>query len=287
MERISRRRFLGKSAMGITAVGCLTTPAARLRANPLGMPIGFQSWSVQQLLQKDFDGTLKQMAGFGFQSMELCSPPSYRQFGFGSLVNLKGSELRKKINKAGLKCESCHYQWGELKTSLDERIAYAKDLGLRQMILSTFGLPTKAPLDDWKRNADELNKMGEKAKAAGIQLGFHNHDFEFRQIDGKLIYDELLKIFDPKLVKLQFQVAVISLGYEADKYFTEYPGRFISLHLVDWAPAEKKQVPVGQGAIDMKKLFKAAKTGGIRNYFLEMPLDLMKPSVPYLKALKV
>ncbi len=287
MENISRRQFFSKSAIGITAAGSLAGAATKLNANPLGIPIGFQSWSVQQLLQKDFDGTLKQMAGYGFQSMELCSPPSYRQFGFGGLVNLKGAELREKINNAGLICESCHYQWGELKASLDERIAYAKDLGLKHMILSTFGLPANATLDDWKKNAEALNKMGEKAQAAGIQLGFHNHDFEFKEIGGVLIYDELLKIFDPKLVKLQFQVAVISLGYDADKYFTKYPGRFVSLHLVDWSPAEKKQVAAGQGSIDMKKLFAAAKVGGIKDYFLEMPLDLMKPSVPYLKELKV
>ncbi len=287
MNDISRREFLGRSAAGVAAAGCLAATASELFANPLGMPIGFQSWSVQQLLQKDFDATMKMMAESGFQTMELCSPPSYRQFGFGVVANLKGSELREKIQAAGLKCESCHYQWNELKTSLDERIAYAKDLGLTQMILSTFGLPQRATLDDWKKNANELNRMGEKALAAGIQLGFHNHDFEFRQIDGVLIYDELLKVFDPKLIKLQFQVAVISLGYEADKYFTKHPGRFISLHLVDWSPAEKKEVAVGQGSIDMKKLFSAAKTGGIRNYFLEMPLDLMKPSVPYLKALNV
>lgn len=287
MRDISRRQFLGKSAAGVTAAGYLAATARQMRANPLGMPIGFQSWSVQKLIEQDFDGAMKQMAGFGFQSMELCSPPSYRQSGFGVLVNLKGSELRDRINSAGLQCESCHYQWGELKTNLDDRIAHAKDMGLKMMILSSFGLPKKATLDDWKRSADELNKVGEKTHAAGIPLGFHNHDFEFARLDGKLVYEELLKIFDPKLVKLQFQVAVISLGYEADKYFKKYPGRFISLHLVDWSPAEKKQVAVGQGSIDMKKLFTAAKKGGIKNYFLEMPLDLMKPSVPYLKNLKV
>ena len=287
MDAISRREFIGKSAAGITAAGYMAAAASKLSANPLGMPIGFQSWSVQQLIQKDFDGTMKMMAESGFQSMELCSPPGYRQSGFGGLVGLKGSELRDKLNGAGLKCESCHYQWNELKSSLDERIVYANDLGLKQMILSTFGLSPKATMDDWKKNADELNKTGEKTRAAGIQLGFHNHDFEFKEIDGALIYDELLKIFDPKLIKLQFQVAVISLGFEADKYFTKHPGRFISLHLVDWAPSEKKQVAVGQGSIDMKRLFAAAKTGGIQNYFLEMPLDLMKPSVPVLKALEV
>jgi sugar phosphate isomerase/epimerase len=286
MEPISRRKFFSESARGVAVAGYLAAAAAKLNANPLGMPIGFQSWSVQQQIQKDFDGTMKQMAGFGFQSMELCSPPSYRMSGFGVLLGMKGAELRQRINDSGLICESCHYQWDELKTSLDERVAFAKDLGLKQMILSTFGLnAAKATMDDWKKNADELNKVGEKALSAGIQLGFHNHDWEFGKIDGVLIYDELLKVFDPKLVKLQFQVAVISLGYEADKYFTRNPGRFISLHLVDWAPAEKKQVAVGQGSIDMKKLFSAAKTGGIQNYFLEMPLELMTPGVPYLKGL--
>ncbi len=286
MEDLSRRQFMARSALSVAAASLAGT-GSKLGANPLGMPIGFQSWSVQQLLQKDFDGTMKQMAGFGFESVEMCSPPSYRLFGFGGLVNLKGSELREKINSAGLKCESCHYQWAELKTSIDERVAHAKDLGLKQMILSTFSLPQKATLDDWKKNADELNKVGEKVQAAGIQLGFHNHDFEFRQIDGVLIYDELLKIFDPNLVKLQFQVAVISLGYEAEKYFTRHPGRFVSLHLVDWLPAEKKQVAVGQGSLDMRELFAAAKVGGVQNYFVEMPLDLLKPSVPYLKQLTV
>lgn len=287
MENISRRQFFGRSAAGITAAGYLAAAASKLSADPLGMPVGFQSWSVQQLLQKDFDGTLKMMVESGFQSMELCSPPSYSRYGFGGLVKLKASELRDKIKNAGLICESCHYQWTELKTSLDERVAYAKELGLKQMILSTFELPRKATLDDWRKNADELNKLGARAKAAGMQLGFHNHDNEFKELDGVLIYDELLKVFDPDLVKLQFQVAVISLGYEADKYFTKHPGRFISLHLVDWLPSEKKQVAVGQGAIDMKKLFTAAKTGGVQNYYLEMPLELMKPSVPYLKALEV
>ena len=287
MESFSRRQFFSKSAAGFTTAGYLAAAVSKVKADPLWMPVGFQSWSVQKLLQKDFDGTLRQMAESGFQSMELCSPPSYSRYGFGALEKLKASELRNKIKSAGLICESCHYTWTELKTSLDERVSYAKELGLKQMILSSFGLPQKATLDEWKKNADDLNRLGARAKAAGMQLGFHNHDNEFKKLDGVLIYDELLKIFDPDLVKLQFQVAVISLGYEADKYFTNYPGRFISLHLVDWLPSEKKQVAVGQGDIDMRRLFTAAKTGGVQNYYLEMPLELMKPSVPYMKALEV
>ena len=79
----------------------------------------------------------------------------------------------------------------------------------------------------------------------------------------------------------------IEHGFVAADYFTKYPGRFISMHVQDWSPERKEQVPVGQGSIDWKKTFAAAKIGGIKNYFVEMDLDLMKASVPYLRQLKV
>src|SRR5579883_2817680 len=114
-----------------------------------------------------------------------------------------------------------------------------------------------------------------------MQLGFHNHTGEFKELDGVLIYDALMHRLDSKLVKMQFQVSVVSLGFQAAPFFTKYPGRFLSLHLADWSDTEKKQVPIGSGVIDWKNLFAAAKSGGIRNYFVEMNLDAMRASVPY------
>lgn len=280
MLEISRRQFLYGSAMSIAAA------AMELKANPLGMPIGCQTFPVRESIAKDFPGTLRQIAGGGFRMIEMCSPPGYEKYGFGSLAKMKAAEIRDMIKDAGLGCVSCHFQFRELKDSLDDRIAYAQELGLKQMIVSTFGLRHDATMADWMQAADELNKLGEQTQKAGIQLGFHNHDFEFKEIDGVLIYDQLMKELGPKLVKMQFQVAVISLGYEAATYLTKYPWRFISLHLVDWSMAEKKIVPMGRGSIDWKKLFAAAKTGGIKNYFVEMDWDLMQASVPYLRKLK-
>jgi sugar phosphate isomerase/epimerase len=155
------------------------------------------------------------------------------------------------------------------------------------MILSTFGLRPEATMDDWRRAADELNKVGEKTRKAGLQAGFHNHNFEFKEIGGVLIYDELMRRLDPKLVKMQFQVAVISIGFEAVTYLTKYPGRFCSLHLADWSAADKKSVPVGKGVVDWKKLFTAAKKAGVKNYYVEMNMDALKASYPYLHDLKV
>jgi sugar phosphate isomerase/epimerase len=258
-----------------------------LNADPLGLPIGCQVYPVREAIGKDFDGTLRQLAGIGYRMIEMCSPPGYERSGFGSLVNMKASEMRRRIHAAGLGCESCHYGFRELKESLPERIAYAKELGLKQMILAAFGLGKDATLSDWARVAGELNKIGEETRKAGIQTGFHNHNGEFMQIDGVLIYDKLMSELDPKLVKMQFQVSVISLGFEAATFFEKYPGRFISLHLQDWSPSDRRSVAIGQGAVDWKKLFSTAKKGGVKNYFVELNLEAMKASYPYLHALKV
>jgi len=112
-----------------------------------------------------------------------------------------------------------------------------------------------------------MNEMGVKTKKAGLQMGFHNHNMEFGEIEGTLIYDALLKQFDPDYVKMQFQVAVIELGYKASTYFTKYPGRFISAHLADLSPNEKKAVPIGQGIVDWKEFFAAVKNRRRKKYF--------------------
>jgi sugar phosphate isomerase/epimerase len=286
MSTISRRQFLGAGAATVAAA-YLGVGVRPVRANPLGLPIGCQLYPVGKQVGQDFEGTLKQLAALGYRTVELCSPPSYGSSGFAPLAKMKAAEVRKVIEGAGLSCESCHYQFQELKEKLDERMAYAKELGLKQMILATFGLSKSASMADWAKAAGELNKIGERTKKDGIQLGFHNHDFEFEKIDGVLIYDRLMSEFDPKLVRMQFQVAVIRLGYEAATYLRKYPGRFLSLHLADWSSTEKKSVPVGAGVVDWKGLFAAAKIGGIENYFVEMNMDALKASYPYLHDLKV
>jgi sugar phosphate isomerase/epimerase len=142
-------------------------------------------------------------------------------------------------------------------------------------------------MDDVKRAADEYNKMGERSAQAGIQQGLHNEEFECTTVDGKRTYDLLLELLDPKLVKFQFQVSTISQGFDAAEYLTKYPGRFISMHVQGWSAKTKKITPVGQDTLDWKKIFTAAKTGGIQNYFVEMNLGMMKASVPYLRDMKV
>ena len=287
MPEISRREFLKNAAASAAAAGFLSAAPPELRADPLGMPIGCQTWPVREMIAKDFPGTIKQLAAAGFQTIELCSPVGYADSGFAGLAKYSGAELRKILGDAGVTCVSSHFTIIELRENQEARIAWAKDVGLQQMIVPSLDGPAKPTVDDVKRAADEYNKMAELSSKAGIQQGLHNEDFEISTVNGRRTYDVLLELLDPNLVKFQFQVSTISRGYEAAEYFTKYPGRFFSMHVQGWSAQTKKIAPVGQDSLDWKKIFTAAKMGGVKNYFVEMNLEMMKASVPYLHALQV
>lgn len=287
MQIQNRRTFLSSTAKAASAALALSQIPSSMFAGAaaIDMPLGFQSWTVRDMLSKDLTGTLRMMAEQGYQLIEMCSPKGYEHSGFGSFVKMKTSDLRKAITDAGLSCPSCHFGFAEFnEQNLDDRIEFAKEMGMTQMICATFWLPNTATMKDYQDAADKLNKAGEKIKKAGLQAGFHNHDFEFKMLEGQLIYDALLNRFDPELVKLQFQTQVIVHGYKAADYFKKYPGRFISAHLSDWT-SDKKEVPVGKGVIDWKEFFAAAKTGGVKNFFVEMNPDKFKDSAEYIKQL--
>jgi len=287
MPAISRRVFLQKAATQAAVASFFAASALELRANPLGLPIGCQTSPVRSMIEKDFPGTIKTLADAGFQRIELCSPVGYTEFGFGGLAKYKGTEIRKILSDAGVGCESSHFNIKELRANQDASIAWAKDVGLKQMIVPSLEGPKNPTMDDVKRAADEYNKIGERAASAGIQQGLHNEDFELSKVGGQRTYDLLLGLLDPKLVKFQFQVSTISEGYDAAEYFRKYPGRFFSMHVQGWSMKTKKMMPVGQDDLDWKNIFAAAKTGGVKNYFVEMDLEKMKASVPYLRSLEV
>jgi len=287
MCALSRREFLGAATTSAAAIGFLGANPLELSADPLGLPIGCQTWPVRASIAKDFPATIKQLADAGFQSIELCSPYGYEEFGFGGLAKYSPAELRKILSDAGVSCISSHFGIGELRKNQERSIGWAKNIGLTQMLVPSLGGPKNPTMDDVKRAADEYNKMAERSAKAGIQQGLHNEEFELSTVNGKRTYDILFELLDPKLVKFQFQVSTISHGYDAAEYFTKYPGRFISMHVQGWSAETKKIVPVGQGTLDWKKIFTAAKIGGINNYFVEMDLEKMRASVPYLHQLQV
>jgi len=288
----SRREFFKKTGTQAAAAGFLAAGVAEIRANPLGLPIGSQTWPHRALIKDgNFAGLLKMLADIGVQEVELCSPLGYTDF--AGLAD--GKQVKKIIADHGLKCESAHFSMKELREKHAESIAWAKDAGITQMITASLGgnAPT---IDDVKKAADEYNKIAAVSAKAGIQQGLHNEGFEVSMVGGERTYDVLFRLLDPKLVKFQFQMSTISHGFVAHEYFTKYPGRFFSMHVQDVdlnaTPGSQGrgggvQVPVGKGSIDWVKTFAAAKTGGVKNYFVEQSMELTKQSVAALKAMKV
>ena len=282
----TRRSFIRTAAcaLGATALASKISPALRAAALANGMPLGFQTWTLKDQLGQDLPGTLKKMADMGYEATEFCSPRGYKNTPFEKFADVPAKDLRQTIADSGLKCQSSHFNMRELREHLDDRIAWAHEMGLTQMINSTFALPKGATVDDYQRSCDELNVIAGKIKAAGLQSGFHNHNMEFERQNGEFIYDAMLDRLDPALVKMQFQVAAIVVGGKAADFFRKYPGRFISSHLSDWTK-DDKEVPIGQGIVDWKDFFEAAKIGGVRNIFVEMAPPTFPESARYLKAL--
>ncbi len=268
--------------------------ALNLEANPLGMPVGSQTYPHRQRIKGgDFAGLCRDMAELGIGSIELCSPA------YGEFITLAdGKQTRKILEDHGLKCPSAHFALAELRTKQPQAIAWAHDIGMTQMGTASLnghvenGVTT---MDIVKRAADEYNGIAEAAAKAGLQQFLHDERFEMSKVDGGLTYQVLLELLDPKLVKMQFQMSAMTAVGDPVMYFTKYPGRFLSMHLqgVDLkapAPGPGVRTPgvaVGHDSLDWPKIFEAAKTGGVKNYFIEQTWDLTVQGVAYLKALKV
>lgn len=227
---------------GAAAAGFLAASGVKLGADPLGIPIGSQTYPVRaQIAEGKFVEILKNMHAAGIRQIELCSPTGYAQF--ASLAD--GKQTKKIIEDNGLKCISAHYSFNEFRDNLPKAIQWAQDVGLTQM--GTASLPQNmgtaaAPItimsngvtseESIKRAADAYGKMGVTTKAAGIQLFLHNEGFEnSRTNDGRLTYPILLSALDGDLVKMQFQMSSMRTIGNPIAYFNLYPGRFISAHV--------------------------------------------------------
>jgi sugar phosphate isomerase/epimerase len=284
MPAISRRDFLRTSAAAAGLAG------TALGSTQLSVPIGSQTYPFRQRIKAgDFADVCRDLAQIGVANIELCSP------GYGEFASLTdGKQVRKVIEDHGLKCPSAHFSLKELRTAQQQAIGWAQDIGMTQM--GTASLNGKVEngvttMDAVKQAADEYNRIAEAASKAGMQQFLHDERFEMSKVDGRLTYEVLLELLDPKLVKMQFQMSAMRAVGDPVMYFTKYPGRFLSMHLqgVDLNAPDTGRAPgvaVGHDSLDWSKIFAAAKTGGVKNVFVEQNWDLTVQSVAYLKSLQ-
>jgi sugar phosphate isomerase/epimerase len=293
MRRISRRAFL-KTASASAACAALWNRIPRLLANPLGLPLGLQLYSVRDVLPKDYEGTLKQLAAIGYREVEAA--------GF---FGRTPSQVKQAMDEAGLRCVSAHYPLNQLLPKVDETIQYGKDLGLEYIVCSSPMLKDPArvkepgsraaresmTLDDWRWNADQFNHIGEKVSAAGMRFAYHNHTPEFRSENGVLFYDELLKSTDPAKVSMELDCGWAAVaGQKPAELLYRYPTRICMLHVKDFklTPTSTASDPppsteMGHGTIDYHSIFEAAKKANIKHAFVEQE----QFDVPEMEALRM
>ena len=232
------------------------------------------------MLGQDFSGTMKKLHEVGYAGIEMCSPKGYENAGFAPLMKFSPSELKKRIEDAGLFCKSSHFQNPEVKMdALPATVDFAHELGLSDVVCSAAWLPEDASLDDWKKFADEMNESGAALQKEGLKLGYHNHSIG-PEIEGRELYDVLMELFDPKVVEMQFQIASVSEGFDVVEYIAKYPGRYFALHMHDWDPDTKKIVAIGKGIVDWKKLLTTAKEGGLARYGMIVEIETDKTGDP-------
>jgi sugar phosphate isomerase/epimerase len=300
MGGISRRSFL-KTASASAACAAMWNSVPRLMADPLGLPLGLQLYSVRDLLPKDYDGTLRHVAALGYREVEAA--------GF---FNRIPAEVKQAMDRAGLNCVSAHYPLKDLLPKVDEVIQFGGDLGLKYIVCASPWLkdPTRVKdpgsradresmtLEDWRWNAEQFNRIGERTNAAGIRFAYHNHTPEFREENGVIFYDELLRLTDPAKVTMELDCGwAIVAGKNPADYLTRYPSRFSMLHVKDFKmtaavtpSAPPPSTELGRGTIDYRPIFEAAKKTSIAHTFVEQeefdmpPFEALKIDADYMRA---
>ncbi|MGA9809115.1 MAG: sugar phosphate isomerase/epimerase [Candidatus Sulfotelmatobacter sp.] len=303
MLRISRRTFL-KTASASAACAALWNSVPQLIANALGLPLGLQLYSVRDILPKDYEGTLHQVAALGYREVEAAG-----FFGHSP------AEVKQAMDRVGLHCVSAHYPLTQLLPKVDETIQFGKDLGLSYIVCSSPMLkdPSRVKdagsraaresmtLDDWHWNADQFNRIGEKVNAAGMRFAYHNHTPEFRSENGVVFYDELLRSTDPTKVSMELDCGwAVVAGQKPADLLSRYPTRFSMLHVKDFkmSPTTTPSDPppsteMGRGTIDYHPIFEAAKKAHIEHAFVEQeqfdipPMEALKIDADYMRAVTV
>ncbi len=277
---MNRRTFLQLSGLGLTA---LSTPDAQAAA---AKPVGLQLYTLRDDITKlGIEKVLAEVARLGYKKVESFS------YSGGKLFGKTPKQFAALLKTNGLTAPSGHYATGRaaggdgLARNWQRAVDDAAAMGQQYMAIAYLPDNERKPAD-YQQLYGLLNKGGEVTKKAGIQLCYHNHDFEFTgRIGGEKPYDLILKNTDPTLLKMELDLYwAIKAGESPGAYFKKYPGRFPLWHVKDIANTPQKEfAEVGMGTVDFGAIFKDAKTAGLKHYFVEQ--DVCKR--PPLEAIKI
>jgi sugar phosphate isomerase/epimerase len=242
--------------------------------------IGVQLYTLRTLMEDDFEGTLRSVADIGYDEVE-----------FAGYYERSPSEVRDLLDELGLAAPSTHVQLNVLRDDLDSVIQTAQAVGHEYVICPWLPQSERGSIEGYRELAQFFNNVGREMQAAGLQFGYHNHDFEFETMDGQRPYDVLLRETDPEHMTMELDLYwIVEAGYEPLAYFEEYPGRFALSHVKD-RTENGAMVAVGAGSIDFATIFAHHEQAGLQKYIVEHdnpedPLASIQASHDYLSQLR-
>lgn len=263
-----RRDFVKQ--VGLLAAASCVQPGLLLAA-PASYKAGLQLYTLRDYIGQDTKGVLAKVAKAGYQEVETYGYSPDKHF-----WGLKPTEFKAVLAANGLTTPSGHYDLGAYLRDGDEAlltttIAAARACGQQYLIVPSLDEKLRATPADCQAVAAKLNKAGARCKAAGLRLGYHNHDFEFKPLGGTTLYDVLLKETDPALVDFEMDIYwVVRAGQDPAKLLKDHPGRFPLWHIKDMDKARPNlNTEVGSGSIDYRSLMAYASTAGLRHAIME------------------
>lgn len=255
----SRRDFLKKSVLIAAAVPLI--PNDLMAAARLSKKTGLALYTIRDAMGSDPAAALAKAAAAGYNWLEAAGYSDRAFYG------MKPDQFGRLVRKAGLELISTHNPIRP--ENEDIMIEDAVEAGLKYMIMPSLPHEWSSSIDGYKKAAEYFNRAGEKCKKAGLRFGFHNHQAEFMEIDGRVPFDILVENTDPKLVLFEIDLAwITAAGKDPLVYFTKYPGRFELWHMKDLSP-EKQDATLGEGIIDFKPILAKARESGMKYWFLE------------------
>ena len=245
-----------KSSEGADSTGLAATGAG----TPSIPDFGLQLYSVRDIIGKDPKGVLKQIADLGYKKVESYAGDK------GFLWGLTPKEFKAYMDELGMTIVSTH---ADTTKGLEKAAAEAAEAGITYLLQPYIG-PQKT-LDEWKKRAEEFNKRGEICQKAGVKFGYHNHDYSFKDQDGKLPQEILLDNTDKSLVHFELDLMwIVAAGQDPVAHLKKYAGRYDLCHIKDLvSKPEPHSVDLGTGEIDFASLLKVGADTGITQFIVE------------------
>lgn len=282
---MDRRGFLARGAFA--AALPLVPSAARDLLAPWTArdtidKIGLQLYTVRREMETSVERTLFEVGRIGYKEVE-----------FAGYFNRPPRAIRQLLDRNGLKSPAGHTSLDVLRSGWYRTLSDAAEIGQKWLVVPWLGENDRNSLDALKRTAELLNRSGQDAKSYKVRVAYHNHDFEFQEVEGKRILDVLLEETDPEYVDFEIDLYWITkAGADPFDYFRRFPRRFPLVHVKDSAGSPDHQMTeVGRGKIDFAKLFAAGEQAGMKHYFVEHdnpaePLSSVRTSYRYLDSLE-